>query len=54
MGLTRIATVAAHLRDDAPLKNDLDDAVATMQLIDDCYRAAGLTPRPQRQPDPAR
>jgi hypothetical protein len=27
-----------------------DDAVANMQLIDDCYRAAGLTPRPAREP----
>ncbi|HEY2520255.1 MAG TPA: hypothetical protein VGJ19_09100 [Streptosporangiaceae bacterium] len=26
------------------------DAVANMQLIDDCYRAAGLSPRPAREP----
>ena len=41
---------AAHLRDGAPLPTDADDAVANMQLIDDCYRAAGLTPRPAGQP----
>lgn len=40
----------AHLRDRAPLPTDADDAVANMQLIDDCYRAAGLTPRPAGQP----
>ena len=26
---------------------DADDAVATMELIDDTYRAAGLGPRPR-------
>jgi predicted dehydrogenase len=46
----QLEAFAAHLRDDAPLKNDLDDAVDTMRLIDDCYRAAGLTPRPRRPP----
>jgi hypothetical protein len=25
---------------------DADDAVATMRLVDDSYRAAGLDPRP--------
>ena len=37
---------AAHLRDGAPLPIDADDAVATMELIDACYRDAGLAPRP--------
>lgn len=48
----QLEAFAAHLRNGAPLKNDVDDAVATMQLIDDCYRAAGLTPRP-KHPGPA-
>jgi predicted dehydrogenase len=30
----------------APYRTDADDAVATMSLIDDCYRALGLQPRP--------
>ena len=38
---------AARLRDETPLPIDADDAVATMQLIDDCYRAAGFEPRPR-------
>jgi hypothetical protein len=32
------------LRVRAPLPIDADDAVATMQLIDDCYRLAGFQP----------
>ena len=32
----------------APYRTDADDAVATMSLIDDCYRALGLEPRPAR------
>lgn len=35
-----------HLRDGAALPINADDAVATMELIDETYRAAGLTPRP--------
>jgi hypothetical protein len=52
LGAARIAdlAIAAHLRDGAPLPTRADDAVASMQLIDDCYRAAGLTPRPAGQP----
>ncbi|GAB3347961.1 Gfo/Idh/MocA family protein [Amycolatopsis echigonensis] len=46
----QLEAFAAHLREDAPLKNGLDDAVDTMQLIDDCYRAAGLAPRPRQAP----
>ena len=34
------------VRDGAPYRTDADDAVATMSLIDDCYRAIGLEPRP--------
>jgi predicted dehydrogenase len=46
----QLEAFAAHLRHGTPLKNNLDDAVDTMRLIDECYRSAGLTPRPQRQP----
>ena len=34
------------IRDGSPYRTDADDAVATMTLIDDCYRAIGLEPRP--------
>ena len=34
------------VRDGAPYRTDADDAVATMSLIDDCYRSIGLEPRP--------
>lgn len=37
----------AAVREDAPVSTDADDAVATMRLIDECYRAAGLPPRPR-------
>jgi len=36
----------AAVRHGAPVPTDADDAVATMRLIDDSYRAAGLDPRP--------
>jgi predicted dehydrogenase len=36
----------AAVRHGAPMPTDADDAVATMRLIDDCYLAAGLDPRP--------
>jgi predicted dehydrogenase len=36
----------AAVRRGAPMPTDADDAVATMRLIDDCYLAAGLDPRP--------
>lgn len=39
---------AAAVLDGAPLLLDADDAVATMELIDECYRAAGFQPRPVR------
>jgi predicted dehydrogenase len=45
----QLEAFAAHVRDGNPLKNDVDDAVETMQLIDDCYRAAGFPPRPRTQ-----
>jgi predicted dehydrogenase len=34
------------VRTGAPYRTDADDAVANMSLIDDCYRAIGLRPRP--------
>lgn len=46
----QLEAFAAHLRDGAPLPTDADDAVANMQLIDDCYRAAGLNPRTAHPP----
>ena len=42
----------AHLRDGAPLAIDADDAVATAELIDAAYAAAGFPPRPSREPTP--
>jgi predicted dehydrogenase len=34
------------VRDGRPYRTDANDAVATMSLIDDCYRSIGLEPRP--------
>lgn len=36
---------ANHLRQGTPLPIDADDAVANMAMIDDAYRAAGMSPR---------
>ena len=41
---------AARLRQGTPLPIDTENAVTTMALIDDCYRAAGLSPRPRHTP----
>ncbi|MFI9828668.1 Gfo/Idh/MocA family protein [Streptomyces sp. NPDC051913] len=38
---------AARVREGTPLPLDADDAVATMELIDAGYRAAGFEPRPR-------
>jgi predicted dehydrogenase len=38
------------LRGGRPMPTDADDAVATAQLIDQCYRAAGLPLRPALEP----
>lgn len=46
--LYQLEAVRAHLREGAPFPLDVDDAVATAELIDDVYRAAGLPPRPSR------
>jgi predicted dehydrogenase len=43
----QLEALRAHLRDGAPLPIDADDALATMELIDACYHAAGFQPRPR-------
>jgi hypothetical protein len=43
----QLEALRAHLRDGAPLPIDADDALATMELIDACYRAAVFQPRPR-------
>jgi predicted dehydrogenase len=41
----QLEAFAAAVRTGAPMPTDSDDAVETMLLIDQCYRAAGLAPR---------
>ncbi|MFF1277702.1 Gfo/Idh/MocA family protein, partial [Streptomyces marokkonensis] len=43
----QLEAFAARVREGAPLALDPDDAVTTMRLIDACYGAAGLAPRPR-------
>ncbi|MFD6292231.1 Gfo/Idh/MocA family protein, partial [Streptomyces sp. NPDC060205] len=43
----QLEAFAAHLRRGAPLPLDADDALATMRLIDECYRSAGFPLRPR-------
>lgn len=43
----QLEAFAARLRGGAPLPLGPDDAVETMTLIDECYRAAGFGPRPR-------
>jgi len=43
----QLEAVSASLRRGARFPIDTEDAVETMQLIDDCYRAAGFQPRPR-------
>ncbi|MFJ8538369.1 Gfo/Idh/MocA family protein [Streptomyces sp. NPDC093591] len=43
----QLEALAAHIRRNAPLPLDADDALATMSLIDESYRAAGFEPRPR-------
>jgi predicted dehydrogenase len=43
----QLEAFAAAVREGAPLPLDVDDAVANMRLIDACYEAAGLSPRPR-------
>ena len=41
----QLEAFAGHLRGGEPVLTDADDAVATAELIDACYGAAGLPPR---------
>jgi predicted dehydrogenase len=43
----QLEAFAARVRHGTPLPIDADDALATMSLIDGCYRAAGFAPRPR-------
>jgi predicted dehydrogenase len=43
----QLEAFTAAVRTGAPMPTDSDDAVATMQLIDRTYRAAGFEPRPR-------
>ncbi len=43
----QLEALAAHVRDGAALPTDADDAVATAELIDSCYSAAGFPLRPR-------
>jgi predicted dehydrogenase len=43
----QLEAFTARLREDEPLPIDADDAVTSMQLIDQCYGAAGFEPRPR-------
>ena len=45
----QLEAFAAHLREGAPVPTGADEAVANMQLIDDCYRAAGLSRRGEKE-----
>ncbi len=45
--LYQLEALRAHLRDGAPFPIDVDDAVATAELIDATYRAAGFAPHPR-------
>lgn len=44
----QLEAFTAAVRDGVPMPTDADDAVATMRLIDDCYLAAGMEPRPRQ------
>jgi predicted dehydrogenase len=46
----QLEAFAAAIRDGEPIATSADDAAATAELIDDCYRAAGLAPRPRTAP----
>ncbi|MFI1721966.1 Gfo/Idh/MocA family protein [Streptomyces sp. NPDC020489] len=43
----QLEAFAARVREGTPVPLDADDAVATMELIDASYRAAGFEPRPR-------
>jgi predicted dehydrogenase len=43
----QLEAFAAAVRHGAPLPLDAEDALATMRIVDDAYRAAGFAPRPR-------
>lgn len=43
----QLARVAETLRDGVPFPGGIDGSVANAELIDECYRRAGLAPRAQ-------
>ncbi|HYO38220.1 MAG TPA: Gfo/Idh/MocA family oxidoreductase, partial [Nocardioidaceae bacterium] len=50
----QLKALVQALRHGSPVPTDPDDAVATMILIDRCYRLAGLPPRPRAAAEPHR
>ena len=48
----QLEALVAALRNGTPVLTGPDDAVATMTLIDRCYRLAGLPPRPRAAVEP--
>ena len=48
----QLEAFAAAVRGGPPVPTGADDAVATMTLIDRCYRLAGLPPRPRAAGEP--
>jgi predicted dehydrogenase len=49
----QLEAFARSVREGAPFPVGVDDAVATMRMVDACYTAAGLRPRPRVQPTAA-
>ncbi|MEU1265042.1 Gfo/Idh/MocA family oxidoreductase, partial [Streptomyces cellulosae] len=45
----QLEAFAARVRQGTPLPLDARDALETMQLVDACYEAAGLAPRPRTE-----
>jgi predicted dehydrogenase len=50
----QLEALTAALRGGPPVPTGPDDAVATMTLVDRCYRLAGLPPRPRAAVEPHR
>ncbi len=50
----QLEALVEALRHGSPVPTGADDAVATMTLIDRCYRLAGLPPRPRAAAEPHR
>ena len=50
----QLEVFTSAVRSGTPVPTDADDAVATMTLIDRCYRLAGLPPRPRVAVQPHR